>query len=321
MATKHRIANLIAILLPFVALFAGVAYLWDWGLTWIHLILLLVMYPVTGFGVTIGYHRLFTHKSFDTGPRTKLALGVLGAMSLQGPIRSWVAFHRLHHQHSDHADDPHTPHARDGDTIGHILQGWWKSHLGWMLVPVDPETYKNYVPDLDRDPVIRFIDRFYWLWAALSLLIPGVIAGVVTQSFMGGLLGVIWGGLVRVLMVQHITWSVNSICHLWGTKPYDNDDESRNNPIVGVLALGEGWHNNHHSFPTSARHGLRWWQFDASYIVIKAMQALGLVTKVKVPTKQRLEAKRAEAKAAAKTSTARKAGETNPGVASAAPAA
>jgi stearoyl-CoA desaturase (delta-9 desaturase) len=286
----HRIANLVVILVPIAGLIAAMAYAWGWGLGWTELALLFSMYILTGFGVTIGYHRLFTHKSFETGPVMTTVLGILGSMSVEGSILRWVSFHRCHHQHSDRDLDPHSPHTHGGGFVN-ILRGFWNAHAGWMFKTSDKGLSK-YVPDLQRSRLVRVLSALFPVWALLGLLIPTVIGGLISMSWTGAFLGFLWGGLVRVLVVHHITWSVNSICHLWGTRPFKSHDESRNNPIVGVLALGEGWHNNHHAFPTSARHGLRWWEIDTSWIIIWAMARLGLAWNVRVPTQDRLIAKR-----------------------------
>jgi stearoyl-CoA desaturase (delta-9 desaturase) len=287
----HRVANLLVILVPIVALVVAIAYAWGWGFGWIELALLFGMYMLTGLGVTVGYHRLFTHKSFSTGPVITTILAVLGSMSVEGSILSWASFHRCHHQHSDRDDDPHSPHGH-GSGVRGILKGFWTAHVGWMLRRSD-RGLGRYVVDLRRSRLIRTLSALFPMWVLLSLLLPTGIGGLISMSWSGALLGLLWGGLVRILFVHHVTWSVNSICHLWGSRPFRNNDESRNNAIVGVLALGEGWHNNHHAFPTSARHGLRWWQLDVSYLVIWSLARLGLVRNVRVPAPERLIAKRA----------------------------
>lgn len=291
---RSRVANLIAILLPVVGLVAGIVYMWGTGVDWPQLVLMTVMYVLTGTGITVGYHRYFTHKSFSTSPIVVALLGILGSMAVEGSILRWCATHRRHHQHSDSEHDPHSPHGF-GDGIRATLRGFWNAHMGWIFHPPG-ESLERYVPDLIKDPLIRRVSMLFPLWVALSLVIPAVLGGLLELLWSGRILhgmflGFIWGGLVRVMVVHHITWSVNSVCHLWGTRPYRSNDESRNNPIVGVLALGEGWHNNHHAFPTSARHGLEWWQFDSSWIVIRTMEKLGLVRDVRVPSEARKAAK------------------------------
>jgi len=284
-----RVTTLVVILLPMAALIVGIAYAWGWGIGWTELGLLVGMYLLTGFGVTIGYHRYFTHRSFKAGRFMTFVLGALGSMSVEGPVLRWVAFHRAHHQHSDEHDDPHSPHNHGEGIIG-VIKGFWNAHCGWLMVDYT-KGLDRYVVDLKKDRLVRWTSHLFPVWVLVSFIIPGVLGGLITLSWSGVLLGMLWGGLIRILVVHHITWSVNSVCHMWGTRPFRSHDESRNNPIVGVLALGEGWHNNHHAFPTSARHGLRWWEVDTSYIVIWTMEKLGLVWDVKVPTRERLAEK------------------------------
>jgi len=287
---RVRIANLIAVVLPFAGLVAAIVLLWGVALDWVHLALLAVMYLLTAAGVTVGYHRLFTHKSFQTPRPVAFILGVLGSMAVEGPLLHWAATHRRHHQHSDDEHDPHSPHAF-GDSMLGTLRGLWHAHMGWLFVH-NPQRLAEYVPDLCRDPVIRAVSALFPMWVLLGLLVPATLGGLLTMSWMGALLGFIWGGLVRIFLVHHVTWSVNSVCHLWGWRPFRSHDESRNNPILGILALGEGWHNNHHAFPASARHGLRWWEFDLSYLVIRAMGWVGLARDIRVPSPERIAAKR-----------------------------
>jgi stearoyl-CoA desaturase (delta-9 desaturase) len=242
------------------------------------------MYVLTGLGITAGYHRLFTHRAFATTRVVQFILAALGAMAFQGPLLHWVAMHRRHHQHSDTPDDPHSPHHRGAGFIG-LLRGAWHAHLGWVFRP-DPPGLARYVKDFRRDRPVRVASALFPVWAAAGLLIPAVLGGVLTGTWMGALFGLLWGGLARMCLVHHVTWSVNSLCHLWGRRPFAVGDQSRNNFLLGVLALGEGWHNNHHAFPTSARHGLRWWQPDLSYYVIRLLAFLGLAWDVRLPGKQ-----------------------------------
>jgi stearoyl-CoA desaturase (delta-9 desaturase) len=285
-----RLTNLGAILLPFAGLLVAVLLLWGWGFSWTHLFILVGMYLATGLGITIGYHRLFTHRSFETIGAVKFILAVLGSMAVEGPVFKWVAQHRRHHQHSDAADDPHSPHLHGGGWRG-LLKGLWHSHVGWVFNR-DAPGLSRYIGDLTSSRMLRAMSRMFPLWAVAGLMIPTALGGVITLSWTGALLGFIWGGLVRIFLVHHVTWSINSVCHLWGSRPFRSHDESRNNAIFGVLAMGEGWHNNHHAFPTSARHGLRWWQFDLSFYVIRLMELVGLAWRVKVPASVALKAKR-----------------------------
>ncbi len=274
-------ANLAGVVVPFLGLAVAGVLLWGWGFSWVHLGLLLGMYVLSALGITVGYHRLFTHRSFETYRPVQFVLGALGSMAAEGPLLRWVAFHRRHHQLSDTQDDPHTPHHQGNGFFG-LIRGFWFAHLGWIFKP-DPPNLSRYVRDLQQSALLRRVSALFPLWVALGLLIPAVLAGVLTGTWTGAVLGLIWGGLARIFLVHHVTWSVNSVCHLWGGRPYRSGDHSRNNFLFGILALGEGWHNNHHAFPTSARHGLRWWQVDVSYWVIRALNLLGLAWKIRLP--------------------------------------
>jgi stearoyl-CoA desaturase (delta-9 desaturase) len=285
-----RAIDLISIFVPLGAFVAALVLLWGRGLGWMQLGVMAAMYLVTGFGVTVGFHRLFTHKSFVAPRLVRVALAVMGSMSVQGPLLWWVAMHRQHHQHSDGPGDPHSPHLHGKGLTG-WLSGAWHAHMGWLFKEDGPGLAR-YVPDLLKEPALRAVNRLYPLWVLIGLVLPAAVGGGLTRTWLGALLGFLWGGLARIFLVHHVTWSVNSICHFWGARPFDTHDQSRNNLVFGVLALGEGWHNNHHAFPTSARHGLRWWQFDASYWVIRGMERLGLASKVRVPATQALAVRR-----------------------------
>jgi stearoyl-CoA desaturase (Delta-9 desaturase) len=285
-----KLTNLGAIVIPFCGLIAAIVLLWGWGFSWTHLFIMAGMYLATGLGITVGFHRLFTHKSFETYKPLQALFAVLGSMAVEGPVFRWVAQHRQHHQHSDEAMDPHSPHLHGGGFKG-MLKGLWHSHAGWLFSKESPKLNK-YIPDLMKSRVLTWVSETFTLWAVVGVLLPTLLGGLITLSWTGALLGFIWGGLVRIFLVHHVTWSINSVCHLWGSKPFRSHDESRNNVVFGVLAMGEGWHNNHHAFPTSARHGLRWWQVDLSYYVIRTMECLGLAWQVRVPAAAAIEAKR-----------------------------
>ena len=283
-STGVRVATLVAVVVPFLGLVVAVVSLWGWGFSGIQLGLLLGMYVLTALGITVGFHRLFTHRSFETNPVIQFLLAAFGSMAVQGPLLKWVAQHRRHHQHSDTRDDPHSPHHR-GQGVHGLLRGAWHAHLGWFFTP-DPPDLARYVKDLHQSRLLRTMSALFPLWVAAGLLIPAVLGGLLAETWAGALFGLVWGGLARIFLVHHVTWSVNSVCHLWGGRPYRTADHSRNNLLVGVLTLGEGWHNNHHAFPTSARHGLRWWQIDMSYWVIRALALLGLAWNVRLPATQ-----------------------------------
>ncbi|MCA9291721.1 MAG: fatty acid desaturase, partial [Phycisphaerales bacterium] len=287
---RMRIINLVAVLLPFAGLVAAIVLLWGPAFNWLYLALLVGMYLSTAVGITVGYHRLFTHRSFRTPRPVAAVLAALGSMAVEGPLLHWVATHRKHHQHSDDHDDPHSPHGHAEGVIG-FIQGLWHAHMGWIF-RANTTGLSRYVRDFRNDRLVRWMSGLFPLWVLVGLLVPAAIGGLVTGTWMGVLLGFIWGGLVRIFLVHHVTWSINSVCHLWGSRPYRSHDESRNNAIFGVLALGEGWHNNHHAFPTSARHGLRWWQIDMSYMFIRGLGLVGLARDIRVPTRARMESKR-----------------------------
>ncbi len=290
---SDKFIMLTAIIAPFVGLVVAMALLGRYGwMGWLYLGLFLGGWTLTGRGVTIGFHRLLTHYSFETYRPLRAMWMILGALSVEGSPLVWCAVHRKHHEKSDHRGDPHSPHLH-GEGLWNSLKGFWFSHAGWLLT--GHWSYPNlqrYVPDLLRDKLLVGIDRVYYVWVILSLAIPTAIGGLGTFSWYGALLGLLWGGLVRICIGHHITWSVNSVCHMFGRREFRTTDRSTNNLIVGVLAWGEGWHNNHHAFPTSARHGLAWWQLDPSWLLIRLMEKLGLVWDVRVPSTAAMAAKR-----------------------------
>ncbi|MFT3684030.1 MAG: fatty acid desaturase [Phycisphaerales bacterium] len=292
---KLKMINLTAVLVPVIGLAAAIGLLWGVAFDWVQLAIMGLMYLITAIGITVGFHRLATHKSFDTPGVVRYLLAVAGSMAAQGPVIRWCAEHRRHHQHSDTEGDPHSPHMSANGSWGEGLwataKGAFHAHVGWLLRE-PAEGLAKYSVDLRKDrALVAANNQFPWL-VLLGLLIPAAMGGFITMSWSGALLGFLWGGLVRVLMVHHITWSVNSVCHLWGSKPFESHDESRNNAVVGILAMGEGWHNNHHAFPTSARHGLRWWEIDMSYAFIRVLALLGLARNIRVPDAARIASKK-----------------------------
>jgi stearoyl-CoA desaturase (delta-9 desaturase) len=279
-----RLATLVAVVVPFLGVVAAGVFLWGWGLGWVELVLLAVMYFLTGIGVTVGFHRLFTHRSFETNRVVQAVFAVLGSMAVQGPLLKWVAIHRRHHQHSDQDDDPHSPHHHGRGILG-LVRGFWHAHIGWFFRP-DSADLARYVRDLRKSRLLRWLSGLFPVWVVVGLAIPTVLGWLLVGGWLGAILGLVWGGLVRIFLIHHVTWSINSVCHLWGRRSYPCADESRNNWLFGVLGLGEGWHNNHHAFPTSARHGLRWWQFDLSYWLIRGLAVLRLAWNVRLPSAQ-----------------------------------
>jgi stearoyl-CoA desaturase (delta-9 desaturase) len=286
---------------PFIGLLAAIFLLWHhpanhWGIGWPEVLLMVGMYAVIGFGVTIGFHRLLTHKSFETYRPIKWLLAILGSTAGQGMCIRWVATHRRHHQQADRDGDPHSPHLH-GKGFRNLLHGLWHAHVAWCFEK-DKQDLGRSVPDLLADPVLVVIDQLYFFWVALGILLPGVILGWCTHSWHGFISGVVWGGLLRIFLLQHVTWSINSACHVWGRRPFAISDHSTNNMPIAIISLGEGWHNNHHAFPTSARHGLAWWQFDASWIVLKILAAMGLVWNLRTPSETAMHAKARQSTAA-----------------------
>ena len=289
----NRSIMLTAIVAPFLGFLAGIYYCWSIGwMGWPFLILIAATWCASGMGVTIGFHRLATHSSFETYRPLRAIWMMMGALSIEGSPLVWCAVHRRHHQLSDKLGDPHSPNLH-GNGWWNAIRGFFYGHCGWLLTTYWSKPDLNrYVPDLLQDKFLVWVDRFYYLWVVASLAIPTGIGALITQSWQGAFLGFLWGGLVRVFMGHHITWSINSVCHLFGGRPYDGNDLSTNNFICSALGFGEGWHNNHHAFPTSARHGLRWWQIDASWWAILLMKWLGLAWNVKVPSPEAMVAKR-----------------------------
>jgi stearoyl-CoA desaturase (Delta-9 desaturase) len=254
----EKILVFIGVVGPLIATIYAIRQLWQHYVNWPDIALMLVFYLISGLGITIGFHRMLTHKSFETSKPIKALFLIMGCMAWEGNPITWASTHIKHHAHSDQDDDPHSP-----------LISLWHAHVGWIFYEVaDPETYGSW---LKKDPVVVWVDRTWWIWSLVGMAIPLVL---------GGWSGLLWGGLVRLFLTHHITWSVNSVCHTFGRRPYRTTDASRNNWLVGLLAFGEGWHNNHHAFPRSAFHGMEWWQFDLSAWLIRALEATRLVWNV-----------------------------------------
>ena len=286
-----QIVTMIAVVVPPLGLASAMGLLWGVAFHWADLAVLAGSYVVCAFGTTIGFHRYFSHKSFETGPVVKAALAILGCMTVQGPLTQWVTDHRKHHALSDQEGDPHSPHAGFGDGAWGAVLGFVHAHVGWMFTNLGMEQGRAYGKDLYEDRLIRTIYRLYLLWVVLTLGIPFAI-GYPFGGVSRGLEAMVWGGLVRIFLYQHATFSVNSICHMFGRKDYAARDESRNNWLVSALVFGEGWHNNHHAFPSSARHGLHRRQVDVSWWVIRGLEKLGLVWNVRVPAREQLARRR-----------------------------
>jgi len=289
-----RAVTLVAVVVPPLGLLSAMGLLWGVAFRWADLAIFAGFYIVCAFGITVGFHRYFTHRGFETGVPIQVTLAVLGCMTMQGPLTQWVTDHRKHHALSDRAGDPHSPHVGHGDGALGTLRGFVHAHVGWLFANLGMEQGREYGKDIYDDRMIRLIDRTYLLWVALTLALPFTIGYCLGGTVAAGLEGLVWGGLVRIFAFQHATFSVNSICHMFGRQDYRSRDEARNNRLVSLLVFGEGWHNNHHAFPASARHGLDRGQVDVSWWLIRTLERLGLVWDVKIPDTAQRDRRRLE---------------------------
>jgi stearoyl-CoA desaturase (delta-9 desaturase) len=287
-----QVVTLVAVVIPPIGVLVAMGLLWNVAFHPVDLVIMAGMYCVCAFGITVGFHRYFTHRSFDAATPVKATLAILGCMTMQGPLTQWVTDHRKHHALSDREGDPHSPHAGHDDGVLGTLKGFVHAHIGWMFTNLGMEQGRLYGKDLYEDRLIRTIDRMYLLWVVATLGIPFAI-GYAIAGWAGGIEGLIWGGLVRIFCYQHATFAVNSICHMYGRRDYEARDESRNNWLIAMLVFGEGWHNNHHAFPASARHGLHRFQLDISWWIIRGLEKLGLAWNVKLPSAAQMERRRA----------------------------
>ena len=267
-----RAIMLTAVLVPLLATLLAIVTVWQREVVTVDIVLLIGLYFLTGFGITVGYHRFATHRSFQSGPVMTFVLLALGSVAVEGSVLSWVATHWKHHRLADKPGDPHSP-----------LEGLFHAHIGWMFRD------RGGIPERDakhlmNNKVAIFMSRTFVFWSVLGFVIPYLI---------DGWRGLLWGGLVRVFITHHLTWSVNSICHQFGRRSFATPDQSHNQWLVGLFGLGEGWHNNHHAFPESAFHGLRWYEIDLSGYVIRLLECLRLVTGVRRVSRERIERKRA----------------------------
>jgi stearoyl-CoA desaturase (delta-9 desaturase) len=285
----EQLALALFILVPFVALIAAVPVAWGGWLGWVDIGIAVFMYYFTLLGVTVGFHRLFTHKSFKPNRGVKIGLAIAGSMAVQGPIVRWVADHRKHHKFSDRDGDPHSP-WKYGATMRGLTKGMYHAHVGWLF-DEEQTPQRKYAPDLMKDRDIVAVSRHFWFWTVLSLALPLVLGGLITWSWQGALTAFFWGSLVRVALLHHVTWSINSICHAVGTRPFLSRDKSANVWWLAIPSGGESWHNLHHADPTCARHGVLRGQVDLSARTIWFLERLGWVEDVRWPVKERIAAK------------------------------
>ena len=281
MTRAHKLVNLIGVGLPPAALVAAIVLLWDRAVGPVELIVMAALSAATAFGVTLGYHRMFTHRALDGSWALRAILAVLGSMAVEGSVITWVADHRKHHAYTDQEGDPHSPHL-SGPGFSGAIRGLWHAHVGWLFETVGQAERERFAPDLMRDRTLRIVDRLFLLWVALGLIVPFALGWLLGGSPGVALTTLLWAGLVRVFLLHHVTWSINSVCHFFGRRRFEVDDESRNVFWLAPFSMGEAWHHNHHAFPTSAFHGLRFWErvTDPTGLVIAVLEKLGLVWNV-----------------------------------------
>ena len=278
--------------LPIVGLFVVAWQVWADLLFWSDLIVFAIMYVGTGLGITVGFHRLLTHRAFKTTKGVRATLAIFGSAAIEGPVISWVADHRKHHAFSDVPGDPHSPHVDHGHGLKGALRGLLHAHVGWLFIHTERGNHERYAPDLLADPTIRWVNKWFFAWAIGGLVAAFALGWLIGGSLHTALTGLLWGGAVRMLVLHHVTYSINSLCHFFGRRQFETKDESRNLLWLAIPSFGESWHNNHHAFPTSAEHGMRSWQIDTSAMVIRLLEKLGLAWDVVRVSPER-QAKRA----------------------------
>jgi stearoyl-CoA desaturase (delta-9 desaturase) len=285
--TRDRIITGAVTVIPFLALGLVCWQLWSSALHWHDIIVFGIVYMATGLGITVGFHRLLTHRSFKTKTWVRATFAAMGSAAIEGPVIAWVADHRKHHAFSDQEGDPHSPHVDHGRGWGGALRGLAHAHVGWLFLHTQRGSKERYAPDLIKDPTIRFVDRTFVLWVAVGLLVPFGLGYAIGGNLTAALTGLLWGGAVRILVLHHVTYSINSLCHFFGRRRFDTGDQSRNLMWLAPLSFGESWHNNHHAFPTSARHGLKPWELDTAALVIMGLEKTGLAWDVQTPSTER----------------------------------
>lgn len=282
--TKMRFHGIVNVLFPLIGTVFAIATIPQLGFGLVQLSLLVIIYTLNVIGITVGFHRHFAHCAFKANIAIKVILVVLGSMAGQGPLVYWVATHRRHHQYSDVFGDPHSPYLK-GERRLSFVEGLWHSHLGWTLNHEVTNTFL-FAKDLLQDSLILKISKLYYLWYLISIIIPVLLGEILIGGWKGAVSGLLWGGFVRLLLIHHSSWTIGSISHIYGSRPFNTRDFSRNNMWLAIPTGGESWHNNHHAFPNSAFFGLKWWQIDFGAWVIKGLEKLGLVWDIKIPSVQ-----------------------------------
>jgi stearoyl-CoA desaturase (delta-9 desaturase) len=290
-ARWEQVALAIFIVVPLLGILGAGFVLWGTGLSAVDLGLTAVFYAITLYGITVGFHRLFTHGSFKAVRPLRIALAVAGQMAIEGPVTRWVADHRRHHAFSDEEGDPHSP-WRYGTGFRALTKGLWHAHIGWLF-DVEQTDQKRFAPDLLADRDIARVARLFPALVAVSLLAPAVLGGLITWSWTGALTAFFWASVVRIGLLHHMTWSINSICHTWGARPFVTKDRAVNVWWLAVISGGESWHNLHHADPTCARHGVDKGQLDSSARLIRWFEKAGWARDVRWPKAERLAARRA----------------------------
>jgi stearoyl-CoA desaturase (Delta-9 desaturase) len=292
----HKLVNLLGVGLPPIALIVAIVLLWHKAIGPRELAIMAGFYVVTALGITLGYHRLFTHRSFQTSTPVRALLAVVGSMAVEGSVITWVADHRKHHAFTDQEGDPHSPHLSGPGLLG-AIKGLWHAHCGWLFESVGTAERERFAPDLMKDRTIRVIDKLFGLWIFLTFAIPAALGYLIGGTLWSAFMGLLWGGLVRVFLLHHVTWSINSVCHFFGKRRFDVKDESRNVFWLAPFSMGEAWHHNHHAFPTSAFHGLALGErlSDPTGLMILGMERAGLAWNVVRISPERQAAKLAEA--------------------------
>jgi stearoyl-CoA desaturase (delta-9 desaturase) len=280
----------LGVLLPVIGFVVAIVLLWDTFVGPAALAVMAFMYLLSGMGITVGFHRLLAHRSFETSPTGRAVFGILGTMAMQGPVIRWVTNHRKHHVYPDEEGDPHSPHLTGHGGVRGAVAGLWHAHVGWIFED-DRAPRERYAPDLLNDPAISFVDRTAAVWVIAGFVLPFALGLGITGTLGGALIVLLWGGPVRIFFVHHFTFAINSLCHFLGSRRFQTDDESRNLALLAPFSFGESWHNNHHAFPTSAFHGHRKFEIDPGGWLIRGLERLGLVWNVQrvSPEKQQLK--------------------------------